>query len=368
MNIQDLREKGLIIFECITGSTAYGTATENSDVDIKGVFVQPLEDILTYGYIDTVSDEKNDTTFYELKRFVELLEINNPTVLEFICTPEDLIIQMHPSFLPFYENALTFLSKKCENSFAAYAAKQILKARGLNKKIVNPITHRKQVLDFCYVPFKQGSIPVKNYLKMMKLDQEKCGLVAVSNMRYFYAVFYDENNSYNGIVRDQEKSNDICLSSVQKNQTPLFYLQFNKDGWSTHCKEYAEYVQWEKKRNKTRFADNMLHGKGFDGKNMAHCLRLIDVATEIGEGKGIIIRRPNRDFLLSIRKGEIEYEDLLSIAHKKVENLKRIYQNSSLPDSVDTKITRQFLLEVRLKFEIAKKTSQDGKIQITYKQ
>lgn len=38
MTIDDLRNRGLIISECISGSKAYGL-TRISDTDIKGVFI-----------------------------------------------------------------------------------------------------------------------------------------------------------------------------------------------------------------------------------------------------------------------------------------------------------------------------------------
>jgi predicted nucleotidyltransferase len=44
--IEELRDKKLIIFETITGSHAYGTMLPESDKDVRGVFVQPLLDIL----------------------------------------------------------------------------------------------------------------------------------------------------------------------------------------------------------------------------------------------------------------------------------------------------------------------------------
>ena len=72
--IQDLRDRNLILFESISGSHAYGTATPDSDTDIRGVFYQPLYDALKYGWVDQVSDEKNDVTFYELGRFMHLLD------------------------------------------------------------------------------------------------------------------------------------------------------------------------------------------------------------------------------------------------------------------------------------------------------
>ena len=43
MDLQELKESNCIIFECISGSKAYGLATENSDDDIRGVFIMPRD-------------------------------------------------------------------------------------------------------------------------------------------------------------------------------------------------------------------------------------------------------------------------------------------------------------------------------------
>lgn len=46
MTIQDLKNKNLLLFEVISGSRAFGLATENSDTDIRGVYYLPKEDFL----------------------------------------------------------------------------------------------------------------------------------------------------------------------------------------------------------------------------------------------------------------------------------------------------------------------------------
>ena len=73
MTIQDLRDHNLILFECISGSRAYGTDLHTSDTDIRGVFILPQRDLYSLRYVEQVIDAKNDVIFYELGRFVELL-------------------------------------------------------------------------------------------------------------------------------------------------------------------------------------------------------------------------------------------------------------------------------------------------------
>ena len=64
----------------------------------------------------------------------------------------------HVKFGSAYFTANVYKLKKCELSFANYAMGQVKKARGLNKKIVNPEPEkRKELIDFCYVLQGQGS-------------------------------------------------------------------------------------------------------------------------------------------------------------------------------------------------------------------
>ena len=61
MTIQDLKDKGLIIYECISGSKAYGLDLPTSDTDIRGVFILPQDEIYGLRYIEQVADKTNDT-------------------------------------------------------------------------------------------------------------------------------------------------------------------------------------------------------------------------------------------------------------------------------------------------------------------
>jgi hypothetical protein len=361
MTIQNLRDQGLIIFEGIVGSQAYGIATPASDVDKKGVFILPLDKLLGFDYVEQVTDEKNDIVFYEVARFLQLLQNNNPTILELLNLPEDCVLHKDPIFEMILENRDKFITKNCKNSFGGYAIEQIKKARGLNKKIVKQFEkERKTPLDFCYVPYEQGSMLVTEYLEMKGMKQEHCGLVAIPHMRYTYGVHYHRQADliekgvpvplthphFKGIIQD-ERSNDVSLSDVPRGSMPEFTMQFNKDGYSIYCKEYREYWDWVEKRNPHRFSDNMLHGKGYDGKNLAHCHRLLDMAIEIAEGKGINVRRENREELLAIRRGEMEYDDLLASAEEKIRKMDEVYDKSDLPVKVDRDFGNNILLEIR---------------------
>ena len=218
-----------------------------------GVFLLPQADLYGLHYVEQVNDAKNDVIFYELGRFVELLSKNNPNILELLCAPADCVLYKHPLFDRL--QAVDFLSQLCRDTFAGYAISQIKKARGLNKKILNPLPkERKSLLNFCYVLANQstsssGSTPLPEWLAAQSWIQEQCGLVSVPHARDVYALFYDETGSvgFQGIIASVE-SNEISLSSVPKELNTVAYLYVNHDGYSSYCKDYREYWEWVEKR------------------------------------------------------------------------------------------------------------------------
>ena len=163
LTIDDLQRQKLILFEAVSGSRAYGLAAPESDTDIKGVFYLPRTQYFGLEGLQQVSNDSNDEVYYELGRFVELLLHSNPNTLELLAAPPDCILQRHPLMDTF--RSAWFVSLACRQSFAGYAMGQIKKARGLNKKIVNPLPQEKKtVLDFCHIVQGAGTVELQRWL------------------------------------------------------------------------------------------------------------------------------------------------------------------------------------------------------------
>jgi hypothetical protein len=347
MTIKELKESNLIVYECLSGSHAYGLNTPESDIDIKGVFIAPESDFFGLGSIDQVNDESNDTVYYELERFMELLSKNNPNILELLYSPSDCIRRIHDSFRPLRDE--NFLSKLCEKSFGGYAMTQIKKAKGLNKKILNPVgKERKGILDFCYVFFEQSAIPLKEFLKTNSMDQAKCGLSRISHMPGNYGIYYGLEG-YRGIA-SSDMANDISLSSIPSGAKAIAIMSFNQSAYSSYCKEYKEYWQWVEKRNDDRFKNTLSHGKNYDAKNMMHTIRLLSMAEEIGGMGQLKVRRDDREYLLRIKKGEFSYEELVSIAELKIERAESLFAGSTLPARPQIDLINRYLINIRKAF------------------
>lgn len=372
------------LYLVVRGSHAYGTNLPTSDTDYAGVFVQNLDSILGMSYVEQVNDDNNDTVIYELRRFLELLAKNNPTILELLNTPEDCVIYKDPAFDVIFENRDKFLTKVCSQSFGGYAVAQIKKAKGQDKKQnweKEKVT-RKEVLDFVYVVEGEKSIPWKEWCDG-RFDEKFCGVVNVPNARDTYALFYDMDAhmafselvpessrevykntrkemglpmglGYKGLVKVGEGdnasiSNSLRLSSIPKGEKPICNIIYNKDGYTQHCKDYKSYQTWLEERNEQRWVDVKTHGQKIDGKNMMHCRRLMDMAREIAEGKGIIVRRPNAQELIDIRQGKIDLQSLIDHVEDEIKSVDELYKNSTLPDSVDTKLVELILINTRKK-------------------
>lgn len=320
-----IRNSGRLAYEYIRGSHLYGLDTPESDVDTGGVYLCTLNELYgAFGYMPQVSDEKHDNAWYEIGNLIELLMRSNPTALEAVFVPADKIISpIHPAMKLLLDNRDRFVTKQCFNSFFGYARSQISKARGLNKKIVNPVERRLGVMDFIYTFKGQGSQPLANWLTERGLKQRYCGLVNVPNMSDCHGVYYDFGQhcgnerdwrldkkylrfaseyfgmgmdleksvskleslrpiGYRGMLPEDKEANQLRLCSIPKSaDRPICFISYNPGAYSRHCRMYREYQQWIKERNETRYQSNL--NKNYDSKNMMHMFRLVHMGCEIAE-------------------------------------------------------------------------------------
>lgn len=375
MNVQQLKDSGYIIHECIVGSHLYGTNKEGSDIDIKGVYVLPTDMILSGHYIEQISDSSQDTTYYEIGRFIKLAVDANPNILDILGS--DKVIFTTDKWKEYFPDVTPYLTTELRKTFLGYAHSQIQKAKGMNKKTnweKSRIT-RKTPLDFCYVLIgKEESIPffrwvqdfnynefvhrknntwfdsdvLTNYSSgvwyPLKIYEENIGLASVNNFPNLYSM-YAMNDG--GIISDN--SNDIQLRSIPKNANHLGYLYFSRDAYSTHCKDYKEYTEWLEKRNPLRYQDNAKVANEYDTKNIMHCIRLLYTAKDIALGKGLILARPERKQLLDIRNGKYSYNEIISITEELTEEVKKLFSENkaNLPKEIDKNYIQQLLLKIR---------------------
>lgn len=327
-----------LILRSVVGSRSFGLATDTSDTDVKGVYIAPLMDRIGYGMQDQVNDERNNTVYWEISKYLDLLRRANPGALELLYSPEHCVFIRDPLFdlIPRRE----FLTMKCRDTFLNYAMSQVHRARGMNKKVFSPEPENEPaVLDFCYVWTADGTaVPVKRILERMGIDQKECAVSAVNHMDNTYSVYRQSEIAETprwayGIVRDETKSRDLQMNSIPKGEKPIFCMTYNRNGYSLACKRHAEYWYWVKHRNDARYAATVSQGNGYDAKNMMHTIRLLMSAKCIAEKHTLQVdASENREFLLSIKNGKMTYDDALKTADALASEVDAAFAKSGLPE------------------------------------
>jgi hypothetical protein len=115
---------GTILLEGVVGSTAYGLATEHSDVDLLGLFAYPTMELLclsepTPTHVQTAPDG----TWHEARKYCQLVLGCNPTAMELLWLSEYTqgtkigheLVAIRDSFLS---------AKRVRDAYMGYATQQ----------------------------------------------------------------------------------------------------------------------------------------------------------------------------------------------------------------------------------------------------
>ena len=90
---QEKRLGNNLILLGLGGSYAYGTNTENCDIDVRGIATKDINDILHVGIekysFEQFDDENTDTVIYSFNKMIRLLSECNPNTIEILGNPKD---------------------------------------------------------------------------------------------------------------------------------------------------------------------------------------------------------------------------------------------------------------------------------------
>ena len=393
-NFEEIRNDGDLLYEVIRGSQCHGLDTPSSDIDTFGLFMCKQEEL--YGFESShplfINSERSDDTWSELSKFILELSKSNPNALESLFIKSDLIRYYDPILNPLFEMRDELITKKCYLAFSNYAKSQIVKAKNLNKAInLDPEEYkeRKSILHFCIVPQRDndGSVSLDKFLYDNGLKSKYCGAVHMSRGQNLYNLYYDFDADkelsletyarvkygvvgigryiywnewrqgkktsyikYRGIIDENNETSEIRLSSISKSDAkyPICSFQYNANAYSAHCSEYKRFNEWVKNRNPERY--DMNRGYNFDAKNMCECVRLLTMAKEMAQGKGMLLDRRkagDREFLLSIKRHEISYEELMKYVESLKKEMDRAFLFSNLPEEVDRDRLEKIMIVIR---------------------
>jgi predicted nucleotidyltransferase len=127
-----------IILLTTGGSHSYGTnidtSEHTSDLDIRGIAIENINEIIGLSNFEQFINEETDTTIYGLRKVLNLMLNCNPNVIEMLGTKEDHLFICNKYGQLLRDNVDLFLSKKAINSFGGYARQQLKRA---NNNMIN---------------------------------------------------------------------------------------------------------------------------------------------------------------------------------------------------------------------------------------
>ncbi len=238
------------------GSQAYGLALPDSDLDIKGVAIEPLDYHLGFLHrFEQHIEEANkgaphDLTIYSLKKFAKLATEANPNLIEMLFVDESDVLyqdEFGTRLRAFREN---FLSTRARHSFSGYAHSQLNKMRNHH-------------------------------------DRWLAGLPPI------------------------------------------------------HVKENPVRAELEAKI-------------GYNAKHASQLIRLMRTCVEILRDGTVKVRRPDRDYLLAIKRGEVSYDAVIAECSALDAECESLYTKSCLPREPDRVKIDRFVCELTTDFLISK--------------
>lgn len=226
-----------LIAIAISGSHSYGMQTKESDYDIMGLFLPPIDYILGMKHVEQVMVSKKDEVegvIYDFRKWFRLMIDQNPNTLELLWHEPNMYVYRDDIIWPMiFEERENFLSKKLKHSFGGYAFAQLNRLDKLNEKV---------------------------------------------------------------------------------NQNKKRLEEFEKFGYST--------------------------------KNASHMMRLLNMCFDALIEKEIKVMRPERQLLISIRKGDFSYKEIIDMANKKFTMIEEAYMRSDLRNKVDLQFANRKHIEI----------------------
>lgn len=321
------------IFRYVSGSQAYGTNRPDSDQDVRGVFMAPLEKAFElfqsrfvnsgtigerlylalqnvddgesdaarenikaamsteYGdlkwSVETVHHPKADEELHELRRFLKLAADCNPNIIEYLYV-EKGVLATTPIWEEIRANRHLFLCRKARYTFSGYAHSQLSRIETHRSYLLSPPTHKPTREEFGLAP--DSKIAKENQKAILSLPSEWVT---------------DESKAY---VK-QERAYGEAL-----------------DNWNS-------FKEWETKRNPAR---KELEAKyGFDVKHAMHLIRLSRMGVEIIRDGAVLVHRPDAEELKGVLRGEWSYEKVVEESQKANLQMEEFYKKSPLRDKPD---------------------------------
>jgi hypothetical protein len=300
-----------IIVKMKFGAHLYGTATSESDLDYKGIFLPTKEQLLlgrvpkSHNFSTGKDDSRNtkndvDTELYSLHYFIKLACDGQTVAMDMLHAPAVMILEKSKIWDQIIKNRQKFYTKNLK-SFIDYARRQASKY-GIKGSRIN----------------SAGQV-----LEILKKEDPSKKMRAVWSRLPRIEHCYDVAPDPNGMRQYQ-----VCGKSFQESATIGYVIPIIE-------KFYDEYG---------RRAKLAAENRNIDWKAVSHALRAAYQTKEILTEGTINFPLRNADFLRRIKQGKLDYlSEVGPLLEKLMEEVESLASTSNLPETVDRKFWDQFI-------------------------
>lgn len=307
------------LVKMIFGSHLYGLDTPESDKDYVGVFLPSLESVIlgkapkeinqTSGKQDSKNTKEDvDTKMISLHQFLEFCYSGQTMALDMLHAPENMLLETSPEWKYLVKHRHLFYTRNLK-AFVGYARQQAAKY-GIKGSRLDAA---KKAVDY----LKPYAMAVEVPGTKLKDIWDK---LPVGEHIYFHEADPKNNNQRMYEVCGR-KIPESCSTAYALNVFETFYFQYGA---------------------RAKLASK---NKGIDWKAMSHAIRAAIEVREILQHQTITFPLEQRDFLLHVKRGELDY---LSVVAPFLENIMEEVEELSLKSKLPLKVERGFWEEFLL--------------------
>ena len=300
-----------IILLTTGGSHAYGTNVESSDLDIRGIAIENPNEIIGLSNFEQFENRETDTVIYGLRKVINLLLNCNPNVVEMLGTKEEHLFICNKYGKLLKDNVDLFLSKRAINSFGGYATAQLRRL--------------------------QNALARDNYPQQEK-EKHILGVIQTQLTTIEDRYKKLDKGSLNLFIKDSDKE-DVETEIFMNINLQDYPLRDFKNIYSEMNNVVRDYAKLNYRNNKKDEAHLLKHAM--------HLIRLLQMGTEILEGKGVNTYRGNTlSLLMDIRSGKYTYNEIFELVNKYEKEFKYASDNTSLPSKPNYNRVEELVMEI----------------------
>jgi len=306
------------VVKMVFGSYMYGMNTPESDIDYKTVVLPTAKEILMqkadFSFSVSTGDAKSrngaddiDEETFSIMQFLKLASKGETLALDMLHAPCSAVLEENLIWKKLVKNRSMFYTKNMK-AYIGYVRKQAAKygVKGSRLQVLeDAISKAKEYSDTAgAVGEIIHLLPLNEHAEIVTHDMEDTG----------YQVFYE-----------------ICGRKFQDtNRIDYFINCLEKiyDGYGARAKAAKD-------------------NNGIDWKALHHALRAGYQAKYIYTNGGFYYPLPERDFLMEVKRGELDYlTEVQPVLEKLVDEVMVLAENSDYPDMVDTYTIEQMVLDI----------------------